>query len=73
MTRSVIKTLIDKNGIEQEHLAKNFVREFYSDPHRGYGEAVVEVFEKLRKAKFENPIGPAHEQFKGINLKYIKN
>lgn len=66
MTKSVLKTLIDKNEIDQGHLAKQFITEFFSDPHRGYGEAVVEVFQKLRKSKCENATGPAHEQFEGL-------
>lgn len=66
MTKSVLRTLIVKNEINQEYLAKNFVKEFFTDPHRGYGEAVVEVFQKLRKSNCENPTSPAYEQFEGL-------
>lgn len=65
MSKLVIKNLIEHKGIQQKILAVNFVKEFFLQPHRGYGEGVVTVFEELRKTKFENPTGPASQQFFG--------
>lgn len=65
MTKCVMQTLISKSDIDQKFLAKKFIAEYFIEPNRGYGEAVVEVFEKLRKTKCENPTEPAHEQFGG--------
>ena len=42
-----------------------FVKEYFTDPRRGYGHQVVDVFHKLRSQKFEDPFGPAKEQFDG--------
>jgi hypothetical protein len=42
-----------------------FVKEYFGDPRRGYGEQVVEIFHKLRVQKFGDPFGPAKEQFGG--------
>jgi poly(ADP-ribose) glycohydrolase ARH3 len=42
-----------------------FVKEYFTEPRRGYGLQVVDVFHKLRAQKFENPFRPAKEQFDG--------
>uniref|UniRef100_A0A8D8IZT5 ADP-ribosylhydrolase ARH3 n=4 Tax=Culex pipiens TaxID=7175 RepID=A0A8D8IZT5_CULPI len=65
MTKCVANTLLDPNGYSQKLLAKNFVLEYFKDPRRGYGAAVGDVFDKLRKTKIANPVGPAAEQFGG--------
>ncbi|XP_008201508.1 ADP-ribosylhydrolase ARH3 isoform X1 [Tribolium castaneum] len=65
MMKEVAKTLIDKPEIDYKHMAKLFVKEYFSEPHRGYGQNVVEVFNKLRKTKFEDIYKPAKEQFNG--------
>ncbi|XP_058454260.1 ADP-ribosylhydrolase ARH3-like [Malaya genurostris] len=65
MTRCVANTLLDPNGFSQKLLAKNFVKEYYKDPKRGYGAAVVDVFAKLRMSKLSDPLGPAQAQFGG--------
>ena len=41
------------------------MKEYFTHPRRGYGQQVVEVFHKLRAQKFEDPFGPAKEQFDG--------
>lgn len=66
MTRSIARTLIDHNGINQTELCKNFVREYLREPYRGYGEGVVTVFRKLRQSRFSNVLAPAQEQFGGL-------
>lgn len=65
MTRSVARTLIAHRAVDQTDLCKNFVREYLRDPHRGYGEAVVTVFRKLRQNRFADLVRPATEQFGG--------
>lgn len=47
-------------------MATEFVRTYFNNPHRGYGNAVIEVFKKLKKSNFVNPLQPAKEQFNGI-------
>ncbi|CAG2056041.1 unnamed protein product [Timema podura] len=42
-----------------------FVKEYFGDKNRGYGQQIVEVFHKLRVQKFKDPYGPAKEQFEG--------
>jgi poly(ADP-ribose) glycohydrolase ARH3 len=42
-----------------------FVKEYFNEPRRGYGQQVVDIFHKLRAQKFVDPFGPAKEQFDG--------
>ncbi|XP_053696005.1 ADP-ribosylhydrolase ARH3-like [Sabethes cyaneus] len=65
LTICVADALLDSNGFSQKQLAKNFVLEYYKDPRRGYGAAVVDVFAKLRTSKIADPTGPAYAQFGG--------
>ena len=45
------------------------MKEYFNDPKDGvglgYGAHVVDVFYKLQAQKFEDPFGPAKEQFNG--------
>jgi hypothetical protein len=41
------------------------LKEYFSDPSRGYGRHIRDVFHKLRARKFKDPFGPAKEQFDG--------
>lgn len=41
------------------------MKEYFNNPRRGYGAQVVDIFHKLRAQKFEDPFGPAKEQFNG--------
>lgn len=66
MTISVANVLIERGFIDQKQLAVNFVKEYFTNPRRGYGGAVVQVFSKLRKSKFVDPLQPAKEQFHGL-------
>ncbi|XP_055641993.1 ADP-ribosylhydrolase ARH3-like isoform X2 [Toxorhynchites rutilus septentrionalis] len=65
MTKCVANTILDSKGFSQTLLAKNFVVEYFKDPRRGYGAAVVDVFAKLRNTKIADPTGPAAAQFGG--------
>ncbi|RZC37452.1 ADP ribosyl GH and/or G-gamma domain containing protein [Asbolus verrucosus] len=65
MMKSVAKTFIDKPEVDYTYMAKLFVKEYFAEPKRGYGESIVEVFSKLRKRKFEDVYKPAQEQFNG--------
>ncbi|XP_053660494.1 ADP-ribosylhydrolase ARH3-like [Anopheles marshallii] len=65
MTIQTAKTFLDPAGYSQKLLAKNYVVEFFKEPNRGYGEAVGEVFEKLRQTKIADPTCPAIAQFNG--------
>lgn len=61
----VANVLVDHGCIDQKQLAVQFVKEYFTDSRRGYGGAVVQVFGKLRKSKFADPLQPAREQFNG--------
>lgn len=63
MTKALVSTLLA--GYTQKELAKNFTKEFFKAPNRGYGRGVITVFEKLKGSKFVDPTGPAKEQFFG--------
>jgi poly(ADP-ribose) glycohydrolase ARH3 len=65
MMKSVAKCLIDKPEVDYKYMAKLFVKEYFSEPNRGYGQSVVDVFSKLRKSKFDDIYKPASEQFSG--------
>lgn len=63
MTRVLASTLL--SGYTQKELAKNFAKEYFKEPSRGYGNGVITVFQKLKGKKFADPTGPAREQFYG--------
>ncbi|KAJ8980095.1 hypothetical protein NQ317_008556 [Molorchus minor] len=65
MMKSVAKFIIDKPEPDYKFLAKLFATEYFSEPKRGYGQNVIEVFHKLKNSKFENIYKPATEQFFG--------
>ena len=43
----------------------SFTKEFFDDPHRGYGASIGTCFSKLKNNNFEDVYQPAKEQFKG--------
>lgn len=51
--------------LDQKDLAINFVKEYYKNPRRGYGNAVGDLFSKLRRDGVDDPLKPAREQFNG--------
>lgn len=65
MTKSVAKFLTEDSATDFTILAKLFVNEYFKEPHRGYGQNVVEVFHKLRNSKYVDIYKPASEQFWG--------
>lgn len=65
MTRSLARSLIELKELDVVDVAKRFVKSYYQTPNRGYGPAVVTVFQKLRGNKFTDVISPAKEQFNG--------
>lgn len=42
-----------------------YTTEYFDQPKRGYGQNVVDVFHALKKNNFEDPFGPAKDQFQG--------
>lgn len=66
MTKCIAHSLISQKTLNQRDLAQRFVKEYYAEPRRGYGKAVVDVFHKLRISNFEDPVAPAKNQFSGI-------
>ena len=46
-------------------MAEKFSQEYFREPWRGYGGSVVDVFNKLKAQKYEQPFKPAAEQFNG--------
>lgn len=65
MTKSVAKTLIDKQEVDQKELSKNFVEQYFKEPNRDYGGGVIQVFDKLKENNCEDILTPAQEQFNG--------
>ena len=65
MTYSLAQSLVKAKDLDMIDLAKRFVKSYYMEPNRGYGPAVVTVFEKLRGNRFADVVGPAKEQFNG--------
>ncbi|XP_024943511.1 poly(ADP-ribose) glycohydrolase ARH3 isoform X2 [Cephus cinctus] len=65
MTRSIAQSLIEKRQLDLLDIAKRFVKSYYEEPNRGYGPAVMTVFEKLRANRFSDLFTPAKEQFNG--------
>ena len=65
MTYSLAESLVKAKDLDVIDLAKRFVKSYYMEPNRGYGPAVVTVFEKLRGNRFADVVGPAKEQFNG--------
>jgi len=59
----ILKLFLNESWIS---FSLRFVKEYFSDPRRGYGQHVVQVFHKLRAQNFEDPFGPAKEQFDGL-------
>lgn len=65
MMKSVAKFLTDKPEPDYKFLANLFVTEYFNQPKRGYGQNVVEIFQKLKNTKYEDIYKPAREQFFG--------
>lgn len=47
-------------------MATEFVKEYFTDPNRGYGRGTVAVLTKLRQTKAVDPLKPAQEAFGGV-------
>ena len=66
MARQLADSLAEQKCLNERDLAKRFAEEFASEPHRGYGGGVIDVFRKLRRQdRFSEPLQPAREQFNG--------
>jgi poly(ADP-ribose) glycohydrolase ARH3 len=65
MTKTVAKCLLDYDSSYQKSLTVNFVKEYFNSPSRGYGSGTKELFQQLRKSKFEDIHAPANQQFNG--------
>lgn len=65
MMKVLARSLIEQPDIDYNHIVKEFVKEYYRDPKRGYGQNVQDVFKKLRATKFVDIYKPAAEQFNG--------
>lgn len=65
MTRAICRSLIEQNKYDNRSMAHEFVEEFFRDRHRGYGQAVGMVFQRLRDENPEDVTLPARHQFDG--------
>lgn len=65
MSISTCKSLIENKGLDSRHLARLFSETYFTEPGRGYGPAVKTVFAALRETKYQEPFGPAANQFDG--------
>eukprot|EP00090_Calanus_glacialis_P047611 TRINITY_DN9970_c0_g1_i1.p1 TRINITY_DN9970_c0_g1~~TRINITY_DN9970_c0_g1_i1.p1 ORF type:complete len:376 (-),score=142.77 TRINITY_DN9970_c0_g1_i1:38-1165(-) len=65
MARQIALSFIEHAKLDSIEIAKSFSSEYFHEPWRGYGGSVVEVFDKLRSSKCQDPFKPASEQFDG--------
>ncbi|MEE6484285.1 hypothetical protein FKM82_013826 [Ascaphus truei] len=65
MARSVVQSVLANPEFNAEDLANRFTDEYNNDPDRGYGMAVVHVFEKVASGEYRSVFTPAKEQFDG--------
>ena len=65
MTRAICKSLTEQKKYDNSSMAIEFVKEFFRDSLRGYGQAVGKVFERLRDENPEDVTIPARSQFDG--------
>ncbi|PSN57802.1 Poly(ADP-ribose) glycohydrolase ARH3 [Blattella germanica] len=63
ISKVILQKYFDK--LDGPYFKCRFVKEYFLQPRRGYGQNVIEVFHKLRAEQFEDPFGPAKEQFEG--------
>ena len=65
MTRAICRSLTEQNTYDNRSMAHEIVKEFFKDRHRGYGQAVGTVFQRLRDEDPEDVTLPARHQFDG--------
>lgn len=65
MTISTCESLITNKGLDPRHLAQKYSETYFKEPRRGYGAAVRQVFSLLKTTNYQDPYGPASEQFEG--------
>ncbi|KAG1698305.1 Poly(ADP-ribose) glycohydrolase ARH3 [Nymphon striatum] len=65
MTRSIAVSLITCKELDCHDLAERFQKEYFNEPHRGYGENIKNVFIDLRDRKYEDVFESARQQFQG--------
>lgn len=66
MTKTVAKCLLNYDASSyQKSLTVNFVKEYFKSPARGYGSGVQQLFQQLKRSKFEDILAPANRQFNG--------
>jgi poly(ADP-ribose) glycohydrolase ARH3 len=65
MTMALCCSLLAEKSFNISHLARQFVETYFRESWRGYGGAVVTVFDRLRTETLEDVTLPAREQFDG--------
>lgn len=65
MARSVVKSLIQNNGLNINDMARRFTEEYMRERDRGYGASVTTVFQALADSDYLDVYGPAKAQFDG--------
>ncbi|XP_053313173.1 ADP-ribosylhydrolase ARH3 [Spea bombifrons] len=65
MAKSVVQSVLANQEFDAEDLAERFTKEYKNDPDRGYGMAVIHVFEKIDSGEYRSVFTPAKEQFDG--------
>ncbi|MCK4387170.1 MAG: ADP-ribosylglycohydrolase family protein [Dehalococcoidia bacterium] len=51
MTIGVVESLIESNGFDGEHMAQTFIRNYESEPWRGYGPGPPRVFRMIKNGE----------------------
>lgn len=66
MSNCVASSLISIKQFDALDISRRFVKEFFDNPHRDYGENLSKIFLQLRGSKFADPFGPARDQYFGM-------
>lgn len=65
MTKVVAKALLSPQADYQKSLAVDFVKEYFKNQKRGYGEGISNLFQKWKRNKFEGYMETASDQYNG--------
>lgn len=67
MTKSICESLLKRKKFDPVDIATRFAKEYKTNPNRGYGMSVVDIFQvwQSHKIKDENVYTPSLKQFNG--------
>lgn len=63
MAIALCESLLDRQGLDEDHLADAFLQRYRAEPWRGYGPGVIDLFERLHAGEAWREVVP--QQFGG--------